>query len=98
MGPFFALALTYAYSLFPVAYGQSPPQKPPGNSQDIVLIDPLKGQTFDRLVDTLPSGLTKIAIPVVALMFVIGGIMMITAGGKTEQVERARKVLVYAAI
>jgi hypothetical protein len=50
------------------------------------------------VVNNITDALLKISIPIVALMIIIGGIQMITAGGNPERFTTGRKTITYAVI
>ena len=50
---------------------------------------------IDNIVDFV---LFKIVLPVAALMFIIGGLFMLTASGKPELLNRAKSILTAAVI
>jgi hypothetical protein len=62
------------------------------------LQDPLGGKTFQQVVDSITSGLLTVATPVVAIMVIVGGFMIMTAGGNSEKVTTGRNAILYAVI
>lgn len=65
---------------------------------DIGLKGPLDGVTFGDVVKKITEGLGQVAIPIVAIMVIVGGFMIMTAGGKSEKVTTGRNVILYAVI
>jgi hypothetical protein len=64
----------------------------------ITLPNPLSVSTFQGVVAQVSKFLIEIAIPLTAIMAIIGGFQMMTAGGEPEKFSNGRKTLMYAAI
>jgi hypothetical protein len=64
----------------------------------INLTNPLGVSSFQGVVAQIANFLLIIAIPLTAIMALIGGFQMITAGGNPEKFSSGRKTLMYAAI
>lgn len=64
----------------------------------VELTDPLKGKTFATLVGDVIDGVITIATPILVIMVLVGGFQIMTAGGKSEQVESGRKTITYAVV
>ena len=69
-----------------------------GGSTPISLPNPLAAKDFTQVVANVASFLLTIAIPLTAVMALIGGFQMITAGGNPEKFSNGRKTLMYAVI
>lgn len=90
-----------------VAYAQPAPAQTPapsgpgvaGSQKGVTLPSFLpSGSTLVDILDKIFSVLFKISIPIVAIMVVIGGIQIMTAGGSSEKVTAGRKTIQYAVI
>ena len=60
--------------------------------------NPLGESTLIGVVQKLLSGLNTIAIPLVAIMVVIGGLQMVTAGGDPKKYEMGKQTIYYVVI
>ncbi|HVO28552.1 MAG TPA: pilin [Candidatus Paceibacterota bacterium] len=70
-----------------------------GSQTSVSLPNPLGSiNNFQAVVAAISNFLVMIAIPLVAVMALIGGFQMITAGGSPEKFANGRKTLMYAAI
>lgn len=67
-------------------------------AQGVTLPNPLSASTFNQVVSQVIGFLIAIAIPLTAIMALIGGLQMITANGDPEKFTNGRKTLMYAAI
>jgi len=67
-------------------------------SGPITLPNPLSVNSFSGVVSQISSFLLLIAVPLTAIMALVGGFQMITAGGDPEKFSSGRKTLMYAAI
>lgn len=64
-----------------------------------ILTNPLgPGCGFACLVGKVADFLLKVAVPLAAIMVLVGGFQMITAAGNPEQFSKGKKTLLYAAI
>jgi hypothetical protein len=64
----------------------------------ISLPNPISATSFTQVVANITQVLLEIAIPLTAIMAIIGGFQMMTAGGDPEKFSKGRKTLMYAAI
>lgn len=70
-----------------------------GVTQSVTLNDPLGGASFATVANNVVSFLsTTIAIPLTAIMVLVGAFQMSTSAGDPEKFSQARKTIVYAAI
>ena len=60
--------------------------------------NPLRAPDFDTIVGNLIDFVFKIAIVLAPLMAVVGGFLLVTAGGNITQVGRAKSLLLWTAI
>ena len=68
------------------------------NTTPVSLPNPIGASSFTQVVANVTTFLLEIAIPLTAIMALIGGFQMITAGGNPEKFSSGRKTLMYAAI
>jgi len=64
----------------------------------LTLPNPLSANSFQAVVAQVSNFLLLIAVPLTAIMALVGGFQMITAGGDPEKFSKGRKTLMYAAI
>jgi NAD dependent epimerase/dehydratase family enzyme len=69
----------------------------PGNTP-ITLPNPISASSFTQVVANVTNFLLYIAVPLTAIMALVGGFQMITAGGDPEKFAAGRKTLMYAVI
>lgn len=85
----------------PTGGGGNPTGQPTGQSSRIVVkIDnPFKKDTIRGLIETIIDDiLIPIGAVVAVLMVMYAGFLFVTARGNTEQIERAKKALLWAVI
>ncbi len=70
----------------------------PGLNGPVTLPNPISATSFTQVVTSLTNFLFLIAVPLTAIMALIGGFQMITAGGDPEKFSKGRKTLTYAVI
>ena len=69
------------------------------NNTTITLNDPLGGANFATVANNVIFFLsTTVAIPLTAIMVLVGAFQMTTSAGDPEKVSKGRKTLLYAAI
>ncbi|MBI2054362.1 MAG: TrbC/VirB2 family protein [Candidatus Staskawiczbacteria bacterium] len=78
--------LLAAILALPVLAIAAPPNQPP------------TGKTWDNLVTFVTGTIYTVGIAIIVVMFLIAGIMFITAGGNPEKVQAARQTLLYAVV
>jgi hypothetical protein len=69
-----------------------------GGTVNLTPIDPLGQASFTDVANAVTTALVNIAIPIVGVMVLIGGIQLMTAGGSTERIASGRKTITYAVI
>ena len=62
------------------------------------LCNPIGTDSFSELLETIATWIRNIGLALAPLIFVIGGIMFITAAGEPGKVQTAKKLMIYAAI
>jgi hypothetical protein len=60
--------------------------------------NPLGTDDLAELGKTLSSRLLELAIPVAVLMYIWAGVLMLTAGAKPENVNKAKSIATYTTI
>ncbi len=69
-----------------------------GGTTDIIPNPLAPCDNFQCIVTKVIGLLLEIAVPLTAIMVLVGGFMMITAGGDPEKFSKGKKTLLYAAI
>lgn len=67
-------------------------------AETIEIKNPLGEKDFKDLINTILKIIFNVALAIVPLMVVIGGFMFVSAGGKPEQVAKARNLLLWTAV
>lgn len=68
-------------------------------AQDSVdLKSPLTATSIEGIIKGIISFLFKIGIVLAPLMIIVGGFLFVTAGGNLEQVNRAKKIIIWTTI
>lgn len=62
------------------------------------LCNPLASANFEDLVNTVIMFLIKISIPIATIMFVIAGIVFVTAAGDPAKFKKAKDIMVYTGV
>lgn len=64
----------------------------------VELHPPIAATSFEAIVNNLVDFVFKIAIVLAPLMIIVGGVLLVTAGGSPGQVDRAKRILLWTAI
>jgi Type IV secretion system pilin len=64
----------------------------------VTLHQPFPGDSLITIIDKVSSALIVIATPVVALMVLVGGFQIMTAGGNEEKVKSGKDTIMNAVI
>lgn len=91
----FALSLAFTISFFLIGVAQSAFAL---TNSTVSLPNPISATSFTQVVASITGYLIEIAIPLTAIMALVGGFQMITAAGNPEKFASGRKTLTYAAI
>ncbi len=67
-------------------------------AQTYTIENPLGTKDIGELFRRLSGALLDIAIPIAVVMYVWAGILLLTAGGKPENVTKAKKFFLYTTI
>ena len=62
------------------------------------LPNPVKWSTFSELIDAIANWLLTIGLVLAPLMFVIGGVMFVTAYGNASKIQSAKNLMIYTGI
>ncbi|BCX15878.1 MAG: hypothetical protein KatS3mg098_107 [Candidatus Parcubacteria bacterium] len=67
-------------------------------SETVELHNPLGGRTFSTILKDTINYMIKVSMPILTIMFLIGGFQMLTAGDNENKFKQGKKTLTYAAI
>ena len=62
------------------------------------LKNPVNINTFSDLINAIADWLLSIGLVLAPLMFIIGGVMFVTAYGNASKVQNAKNLMIYTAI
>ncbi|MDO8577527.1 MAG: hypothetical protein Q7R55_01520 [Candidatus Wildermuthbacteria bacterium] len=68
------------------------------SAETIEIKNPLNAKNLFELIDNIIRFIFNIAFVLLPLMVVIGAFMFLTAGGKPEQITKARALLLWTAV
>ncbi len=68
------------------------------DSAKVALCNPLGTRDFEGLLNLVVKVIFNLALAIVPLMVVIGGFMFVSAGGKPDQIAKARNLLLWTAV
>jgi hypothetical protein len=95
----FLLAIIVSAVLLPtLALAQTTKPAATTPSQTVVLPNPIACATATCLISQVIRYVLGTIAILATLMFIWGGVMMLTSGGNADQVKKARETLVWAAI
>lgn len=81
--------------LAPVLVSAKIPPCPPGK---VCLDNPLKADTFAKLIDTIINFLFYLAIAITPIMLIMAGFYYLTAAGEPEKINTAKKIILYTLV
>ncbi len=87
----------FALGLASVVFAQDP-WGGGSTGSGITLMDPLECEDFLCVSDKIIDFLFTLAMPLTAILVLVGGFQMITAGGSPEKFSAGKKTIIYAAI
>lgn len=64
----------------------------------VTVENPIVADSFETVINNIIDFLFKIAIVLVPLMVVIGGIMFLTSAGNLERVNQSKRILVWSMV
>lgn len=73
-------------------------QIPPCPVGKVCINNPLKADTFAKLIDAIINIIFMLAIAIAPIMFVIAGFYFITAVGEPEKINTAKKIILWTFI
>lgn len=65
---------------------------------ETTIVNPLKWGSIEEIIKGIADIIYYLAIPITVLMTIISGVMFMFSKGDPQQLDRARKTLIYAAI
>ncbi len=69
------------------------------SSEEVIQIEnPLTATSFEMIIDNIIDFIFKIAVVLAPLMVIVGGFLLLTAGGNIQQISRARNLLIWTAV
>ena len=71
---------------------------PVGSDASTKIVNPIKSTTLVDLIKTILEGIIKIGMPVIVLAIIYSGFLFVSARGKPEKLEEAKKALLYTLI
>lgn len=93
----FAAALVFGFAGAVFASSHGTGAGTPGTG--VTLVNPLgEDTTLVDIANRIIDFLFTIAIPLTAILVLVGGFQMITAGGNPENFSKGKKTILYAAI
>ena len=60
--------------------------------------NPIEAVSFEAVINNIIDFIFKIAVVLVPLMIIIGGVMFLTAAGNLEKVNQAKRILIWTII
>ena len=95
----FAFIVFVAVVSFEIAFAQSSGLGTTGGTtRQIPITNPISFDSAQCVLNKIIDILFVIAAPISAVMVLVGGFMMTTAGGNPEQFSKGTKTILYAAI
>lgn len=96
----FAVSWVFAILLLMggVVYAQNGQGSGGQSGGGITLTNPLSGGTIGEVIQNIIGGLQLIAIPLVAIMILIGAFQMLFAAGNPEKFAMGKKTVIYTII
>lgn len=67
-------------------------------ADEIIIRNPLQATTTEVIIDNLIDFIFNIAIVLAPLMIIIAGFLFVTAGGNSEQINRAKAIIIWTAV
>ena len=88
----------FLVSSFPAYQAKAQVVINPPDSETITFPNPLSCDDFQCVATKIMDALFDISIPIVAIMVLVGGFQILTAGGDAEKFGTGKKTILYAAI
>jgi len=64
----------------------------------IKIENPLKYETFDKIIDALINFIFTLALYIAPVMIIIAGLLFVTSAGSPGQIDTAKKIILYTLI
>lgn len=68
------------------------------SADTFTITNPIACGDYGCVLDKITTFLVYIGAPIATIMILVGGFMMVTAGGDPEKFSKGKKILLYAAI
>ncbi|MEK7519216.1 MAG: hypothetical protein AAB565_00290, partial [Patescibacteria group bacterium] len=60
--------------------------------------NPLKADTFEKLILNIVNFIFTLALPIVVIMIIVGGFMFVTAAGEPAKIQQGKQLILWAVI
>lgn len=67
-------------------------------AQTVEITNPLAADNVTEFLALIMDVITTLSVPVIALAIIISGFLFVTAGGNSEQIDKAKRSALYVAI
>ena len=74
------------------------PSVPPPGGGNITIKNPLKANTFEKLILNIVNFIFTLALPIVVIMIIVGGFMFVTAAGEPAKIQQGKQLILWAVI
>ena len=64
----------------------------------VTIDNPLKADTFAKLIDAIINIIFMLAIAIAPIMFIVAGFYFVTAAGEPEKINMAKKMILWTLI
>ncbi len=64
----------------------------------VTFTNPLATQDFRAFIDNILNIIFTVGLPLSVVMMLIGGILIVSAGGDQSQIEKGKKILFYTLV
>lgn len=68
------------------------------NAETTALVNPIKYDTFSKLVSAVTKTAVSVLMPFVVIAFIYAGFLFVKAQGKPEEIKKAREVIFWSVI
>jgi hypothetical protein len=69
-----------------------------GTASAVAFENPLKWSTFPELLNVIVNIIFTISLAIAPILFILAGFYFVTAAGKPEQIETAKKMILWTII
>ncbi len=67
-------------------------------SGQMCICNPMKANSFEEIIGNVIDFIFKIALFLVPLMVIWGGVLFVTAAGNADQIKKAQKVILWSLV